>query len=389
MEKIRLAIWGIGLYGTFLKTAFDLSGPEDMEVVCFSDDEIPENRMSDGKEAVTTDELAKMYAEGNIHAVILAVHHAKLDLVSSTLMLKGIRDIYYLPHYVYDFKLEEFSFDYLERIEEGKPRLSYLEFHMADHCNLNCKGCAHLSNIAEPHFADFGQFEKDMFRLKELFWGIERVRIMGGEPLLNKDLPRYVKLVREVFPDADMHVVSNGLLIGPSYADLFRTMRDYHCTFNISVYPPTLPAKNRIQAICSLYGVRCLFTDPIRVFRTTFDPDGENDPSEAYRHCDVTHCTFLRDGKLSNCITPFLLPAYGKMFGKTLEIPEGDVIDLYREDLTGIEILEHLGQPVRTCAYCDTLHTNAFAWDMAPKGKAAPEDWLAEAAIERRNAGHR
>ena len=66
MEKIKLAIWGIGLYGTFLKMSFDLSGPEDMEPVCYGDDELSEKPLVDGIQAVSTDELAGMYQAGNV-----------------------------------------------------------------------------------------------------------------------------------------------------------------------------------------------------------------------------------------------------------------------------------------------------------------------------------
>ncbi|MCR5503238.1 MAG: radical SAM protein [Lachnospiraceae bacterium] len=383
MDSIKLAIWGIGLYETFLKTAFDLTKPAGLELVCRADDRLPENMPADGLKVVTTEELASLYARGEVHAVILAVHHSKLAAVSSALMLKGILDLYYFPHYTYDYTLDRFSYDLLERIEVGKPRLSYLEFHLADHCNLNCKGCAHLSNITEPHLTDLSQFRKDLIRLGELFWGIERVRIMGGEPLLNEELPEYVKLVRETFPDADMHIVSNGLLINPGQQELFRVMRENHCSFNISLYPPAVKLKDRIQAVCALYGVRCLFTDPVRIFRTTFDPGGENDPENSYRHCDVTHCTFLKDGRLSNCITPFLLPQYEKLYGVTLPVPEGDIIDLYEEGLTGVDIMEKLAAPIKTCRYCDPEHTHAYYWEIAGKDRAKPEDYLSESARAR------
>lgn len=384
-DKIRIAIWGIGLYGTFLKTAFELKGPHDMELVCYADDEIPEDRRTDGLLTVSTEELAKRYADGEVHAVILAIHHAKLAALSSRLMMAGIFDLYYFPHYVYDFSLEEFSFDLLERIEVGKPRLPYLEFHLADHCNLKCKGCAHLSNISEARFSDFEQFTRDIYRLKDLFWGIERVRLMGGEPLLNEELPEYIRLVRSVFPDADMHVVSNGLLIHSGLTELFRAMRENHCSFNISLYPPVTKLKNRIRSICSLFGVRCLFTDPIRIFRTTFDPGGKNDIGNSYHHCDVTHCTFLRDGKLANCITPFLLPQYAELYGVKIDVPKEDIMDLYDEKLTGVDILEKLSAPMETCRYCDPEHTHAFYWDIAGKDRAKPEDYLAESARARLN----
>ena len=44
------------------------------------------------------------------------------------------------------------------------PYISF-EYHLNDHCNLNCKGCDHFSPLAEEKFTNYEQFEKDMFSL--------------------------------------------------------------------------------------------------------------------------------------------------------------------------------------------------------------------------------
>ena len=43
-----------------------------------------------------------------------------------------------------------------------KPDLTYLEIHLLDHCNLNCKGYGHFAPIAGKHFADLSEYERDM-----------------------------------------------------------------------------------------------------------------------------------------------------------------------------------------------------------------------------------
>ncbi len=70
-------------------------------------------------------------------------------------------------------------------ISNKKPILNYFEFHLNEHCNLSCVGCGHAANIASKEFADFNQYEKDLNRLSNLFDNIQRIRLMGGEPLLN------------------------------------------------------------------------------------------------------------------------------------------------------------------------------------------------------------
>ncbi|MBR1396428.1 MAG: hypothetical protein IJ563_02715 [Selenomonadaceae bacterium] len=59
--------------------------------------------------------------------------------------------------------------------------LPYLEFHIADQCNLNCKACEHYSGLVkEPKFPDFDKFSKDMEQLHKFIDDIGVIRIMGA-----------------------------------------------------------------------------------------------------------------------------------------------------------------------------------------------------------------
>jgi hypothetical protein len=43
-----------------------------------------------------------------------------------------------------------------------KPPLAYLELHLTDHCNMNCCGCGHFSNVASAWYADPESHNRDM-----------------------------------------------------------------------------------------------------------------------------------------------------------------------------------------------------------------------------------
>jgi ABC-2 type transport system ATP-binding protein len=51
-----------------------------------------------------------------------------------------------------------------------RPSLRF-DVHLADHCNLNCKGCYHFSPLAPEKFLDIEQYERDCTRLNELSMG--------------------------------------------------------------------------------------------------------------------------------------------------------------------------------------------------------------------------
>jgi len=93
-------------------------------------------------------------------------------------------------------------------LDYTKPVLDYFEYHVAWHCNLNCKGCGHNSNLyTRPRFGDLEHFRRDMNRLTELFSNISKIRLMGGEPLLNPQLGEFITSARRAFPGAQIRVV--------------------------------------------------------------------------------------------------------------------------------------------------------------------------------------
>ncbi len=292
-------------------------------------------------------------------------------------LLKGVTTpAYYIPHYVYDEldRIESLR-DVAVEVDLRKPRLNYLEFHVADHCNLNCKGCTHFSNIEpEPHFTDFDSWVKDLERLHELFWGIARIRLMGGEALLNPELWKFVEATRRIFPDADVRVVTNGLLI-PKIPDiLVSTMKKAHAGFDISNYIPTEKRKDVMLAKLNECGVEYNYSDQnIETFwkRLTINPVSSKE--EAYLPCS---CNFLREGTLSICPFVALIDKFNAAYG--FEYPTDERYNIYETD-DGWRLYEALNSPAEFCRYCEP-YAEQFSWIPHPGAKAKPEDWLVDEA---------
>ena len=40
--------------------------------------------------------------------------------------------------------------------------LTKIDIHLADHCNLNCFGCSHFSQVAQPKLPTLQTYEKDI-----------------------------------------------------------------------------------------------------------------------------------------------------------------------------------------------------------------------------------
>ena len=91
-------------------------------------------------------------------------------------------------------------------------QMHYLEFHIMDSCNLNCKGCIHFSSLNSPNtFVSLSSVQNDLERLKNIVEYIEVIRIMGGEPLLNPEWKKYIGITQKYYPYTEIHLATNGL----------------------------------------------------------------------------------------------------------------------------------------------------------------------------------
>ncbi len=294
-------------------------------------------------------------------------------------MTGGISEQYMVPYYIPGNRtIHELDRNSLfVKIDGKKPRLGYFEYHICDHCNLNCKGCGHFCPLVkEPVFGDLEAYERDLKRLKELVWGVTRIRLMGGEPLLNPQLKEFVEVSRNVFKDSMLKVVTNGLLIDKADKSLFDIMRENDCEFDISLYPPTNKIKHRIQGICDLYGVRYHFSPLITEFGKRKDILGEQNIDRSFSSCTSKTCTFLRNGKISACILPQNTDVFNQYFGTEMKGSEKDIIDLYDKTLDGTKLIERLNTPLDTCRYCRE-NIQMFQWSVATD-KPKAQDWIAD-----------
>ena len=92
--------------------------------------------------------------------------------------------------------------------------IQYIEHHIVDHCNLRCAGCSHFSGLSEPWFEDIEDFWNDFSALANITnHYIPTIRIMGGEPLLHPRVVDFLKIARSLFPNSQIQLVTNGLLL--------------------------------------------------------------------------------------------------------------------------------------------------------------------------------
>lgn len=245
-------------------------------------------------------------------------------------------------------------------------KLPYLEFHITDHCNLNCKSCTHFAPLSDKNYLPIGYFIKDMIRLKELFANIPRMRILGGEPLLHPQVNLFLEASRRFFPDSEISLVTNGILLPAMDNSFYTTLKTNNISLDITLYPilkDDMPSK----VLLALKHRIPIEYQNVEYFCRFLNVAGNSDRNKIHAQCWINYCTFLREGKLYPCCIPALADLPNKAFG--WNIPSDGFIDIHTAP-SASNILEFLRQPISACAYCTKP-----VWSPWELSSRRPDEW--------------
>lgn len=389
--NMNYAIFGNGTLGKWVRNAIDKNAP-DCKLICIADNNSDLLGIeSDGTPVVSAKELSTMYKKREIDTIIVAaqVNWLYLNPLLKQLNSLGIAEVSILPQYYYDYLGDSINIaDSLIAIPTEKPCINgNLNIVLNRHCNLNCQGCGMFANLYnEPCFSDFNQYKKDLLRLKELFSQARYIGLFGGEPLLNKELPDYIKLCRELFPAASIYVETNGILLLSCEDSLFETMRDNNVCILITPYVISKNNEIAIKERCNQFNVcydyRGDNVDDLD-FRSSFykalDSNGKHtDIVEAYNKCINRGSRYnwhIYNGYMSGCLYPLYVNKYNETFGETFKVEPSDTINIHNKDLDGWTLADYLLSPKPFCKYCAYREERKFFnWSRTTTAKAS--DWL-------------
>ena len=249
--------------------------------------------------------------------------------------------------------------------------LPYLEFHVADHCNLNCRACEHYCGLVkDPKFTFFPKFAQDFERLHNFIDDIDMIRILGGEPLLNPEISEYVKISRRLYPHANVYVVTNAILLPKMPDDFFNTVRENDAIIFISFYPPMQSKMPEIQRLLTEKRVKFGISQLATEFTIKQTLRRHDHAQEIFLQCVQANCHNLYEGKIAACFLPFTTKYFNAYYNKNL--PEDGALDLYDENLTTEKLKAHLLTPFERCRYC--TRPVAVKWDTI-KHPSPVTDW--------------
>lgn len=260
---------------------------------------------------------------------------------------------------------------------QNMKKKPFLQVHLAEHCNLNCKGCAHFSPIAKHHIMSLAELKKTYSLLIPYLnkWFC-RLELMGGEPLLHDQLEDILLLTRRYYPDLEVRLVTNGLKLLNMQQSFYKTCAANDIIICVSAYPINLDY-NKIKHIFSIYGIRYKFYGEYENSRSfisyKLNRRGESNPEESFSNCKYSgHCVQVKDNKIYPCFISAYAQHLNDYFGLDFQWSNEDYLYL-RDDLAREEFERLIYNPVPFCRYCNMKKQETFKWEISSR---SIDEWI-------------
>mgnify|MGYP001182432045 FL=1 len=195
----------------------------------------------------------------------------------------------------------------------------HLEWHVTHNCNLSCEGCTHFTNHGHNWTVSLDEL-KTWFSSWNKKISPRRLAILGGEPLIHKDIVEIVKITHEMWTQPDnsyFELVTNALLIDPErHKDLPKVLQDTKCTLYISNHSKSEEYDKKLISSLKIierwkdkYDFEVLIGDwtsnwykAYKGFGTTFEPFEDNNPQKSWDECIAGQTCFqLYNNRIFKC----------------------------------------------------------------------------------------
>jgi len=255
-----------------------------------------------------------------------------------------------------------------------RKRLRF-DIPITDHCNLNCKYCCTFSPLAEKTFLNAQTISLDLYKLSEITKGeTDDIVLGGGEPLLHPELIEIMEAVRKYFPNGEIIILTNGILLNKQSNEFWNACRKNRINIRITHYPikldfESLQNKAKSVAVSLEYWGGSGGNMPIKsMWKRPLDLNGTQGLQHSWKYCnEANNCVRLKNGKIYPCATIYSVGHFNKYFDINMEVSQGDVLEL--DSVRNLdEILTFLSTPKSFCRYCKRKDiTIGLKWEISKK----------------------
>ena len=233
----------------------------------------------------------------------------------------------------------------------------HLEWHLAHSCNLTCESCIHFTNHNHSEIVSIEKL-KQWYSLWNKKVQPRRISLLGGEPLLNKDIVDIIYLTKEMWSqpqDGIFWITTNGLLL-ENYPKLPMALRDNKCMIQVSIHgnKDTPQYYQKIKKVFSLvqewgkkYNIKLInceseeefeklrpsedetyvvlrdmvgnWSRTYKGFGINSEPFEDNDIKKSWDNCSAgKNCFQLYEGKIYKCCMTAYLQLQKNKYGNSL-----------------------------------------------------------------------
>ena len=264
------------------------------------------------------------------------------------------------------------------------------EINVVEHCNLSCRACSHTSPVLPRTLLDPAVVERNLLLLAE-HYGVNTVRLVGGEPLLHPDLRAIVEAVRRSGIGELICVVTNGVLL----PRIPRALWEAVDIVEVSAYPGNELGPEQLQRCreeADAAGTK-LVVSRVQMFRESYSEAGTTDAKlirRIYRNCVIAHVWrnhTVANGVFYKCPQSYFLP---KLLGKDSGL---DGVVLAEPELDR-RLREYLAspEPLAACGNCLGSAGRRFEHEQTPRAEfrrrqgARTEELVDPRYLHRQNA---
>ena len=113
-------------------------------------------------------------------------------------------------------------------------KINNVEFYITNVCNFSCKGCVSYNNLKFNGHQLWSDYEAEYTEWSKQV-DINRIDIVGGEPLLNPSIIDWLYGLRRLWPNTEINIVSNGSQL-TKVKNLYTAMKDNNIAIDITMH---------------------------------------------------------------------------------------------------------------------------------------------------------
>lgn len=270
-----------------------------------------------------------------------------------------------LKKYLTGQNLSKFYLFYLNlrRFITQKIYIGSLDVHLTTACTLRCKDCSHCIPYYKKenhHVMTLEEFQNELTIILKNVDRIYNLLLLGGEPLLNKDLSEIIKYTEGQKQVKNILIVTNGTLL-PSDKVIDTCKSSKKTSFLISNYSNNKGLNN--DKVLDL--IQLLKTNDIKYTYESNAGDWRKQPEiklensniaiekiqDTYAKCSFKYCTLWSNGKIYPC-------AYAKYINDEKNgIYNNNFIDLRSGKLSPNDFKNFYDVSMyNVCECCDMAH---------------------------------